>query len=294
MNTLLSDRTKFRKLDSCKDLNEKTECQLTTALKFLKQYQYISEHTYNELKPSGTYTPRLYGLSKVHKPEVPLRQILDMSNSPYHSTVKWLVKLLEPLHQELVKNSVKDVFEFVGSIKIMNINGKTMLSLDIASLFPNVSLTETIEYIREQVLEKETEIPIPVSKVKELLLKCTMNIYFKFNNEFYRQVSGVAMGSSLGPILVDIFLAKLENGPLKDILSKLNYYCRYIDDTLIVCDENVDKQEMWNFFNNVHPAIKFTSEEEKDNSITFLDVLLSRRRDGSIKRYIFRKNTWTG
>ena len=217
-----------------------------------------------------------------------------MSNSPYHSTAKWLVKLLEPLHQELVNHSVKDVFEFVDSIKNRNINGKTMLSLDIASLFTNIPLIETIDYICEQVLEKKIGIPIPINKLKELLLKCTMNIYFKFNNEFYRQVDGVAMGSPLGPILADIFLAKLENGPLKDTLSKLDYYCRYIDDTLIVCDEMVDKQEMLDFFNNVRPAIQFTSEEEKDNSIAFLDVLLSRRRDGSIKRNIFRKNTWTG
>ncbi|CAH8598674.1 unnamed protein product [Schistosoma haematobium] len=294
MNSLLSDQTKFQKLGSCKDLNEKTERQLTAALKFLNQHQHISEHTYNMLKPSGTHTPRLYGLPKIHKPDIPLRPILDMANSPYHSTAKWLVKLLDPLHQELAKHNIKEVFEFVDTIKNMNINGKTMLSLDITSLFTNIPLTETIDYICEQLIEKKIEIPIPINKMKGLLLKCTMNIYFKFNNEFFRQVDGVAMGSPLGPILANIFLTKLENVPLKDILNKLDYYCRYIDDTLIICDENIYKQEMLDAFNNVHPAIKLTSEEEKDNSITFLDVRLSRRIDGSIKRNMFRKCTWTG
>ncbi|VDP30934.1 unnamed protein product [Schistosoma mattheei] len=189
MNSLLNDQTKHQKLGSCKDLNEKTERQLTTALKLLKHHQYISEHTYNTLKPSGTHTPRLYGLPKIHKPDVPLRPILDMANSPYHSTAKWLVKLLEPLQQELVKYSVKDVFEFVDRIKNMNINGKNMLSLDITSLFTNIPLTETIDYTCEQLLEKKIEIPIPVIKMKELL-KCTMNIHFEFNNEFFRQVDG--------------------------------------------------------------------------------------------------------
>ncbi|CAH8501621.1 hypothetical protein MS3_00006096 [Schistosoma haematobium] len=117
-----------------------------------------------------------------------------MANTPYHSTAKWLVKLLEPLQQELVKHSVKDVFEFVDTLKNMNINGKTMLSLDITPLFTNIPLTETIDYICEQLLEKKIEIPIPVIKMKELLLKCTMNIHFKFNNEFFRQFDGVAMG----------------------------------------------------------------------------------------------------
>ena len=53
----------------------------------------------------------------IREPEVLLWSILDMSNSSYHSTAKWLAKLLESLHQELVKYSVKDVFELVDTIK---------------------------------------------------------------------------------------------------------------------------------------------------------------------------------
>lgn len=46
-----------------------------------------------------THIPRLYGILVIRKPEIHLRSILDKSNSPYHSITKWLVKLLEPLHQ---------------------------------------------------------------------------------------------------------------------------------------------------------------------------------------------------
>lgn len=41
----------------------------------------------------------------------------------------WM-ELLELLHRESVKHRVKDVFEFVDTIKNMNINSGTMLSLD--------------------------------------------------------------------------------------------------------------------------------------------------------------------
>ena len=41
-----------------------------------------------------------------------------------------------------------------------------------------------------------------------------MNVQFQFNNRYYRQI-GVAMGSPLGPLFADVFMAKLENGPLK-------------------------------------------------------------------------------
>ena len=36
---------------------------------------------YKETRPTGSLRPRLYGLSKVHKKEVPLRPILSMVDS---------------------------------------------------------------------------------------------------------------------------------------------------------------------------------------------------------------------
>ncbi|CAH8531837.1 unnamed protein product [Schistosoma bovis] len=168
-----------------------------------------------------------------------------------------------------------------------------MLSLDIASLFTNIPLTETIDKMCVQLLEIKIEIQIPISKMKELLLKCIVSIYFMFNNEFYRQIDVVAMRSPPHPILTYIFLVKLENGTLKDLLNKLHHYCGCIDDTLIECDENIDKQELLNSFVKVPPAIKFISEEGKGHSIAFLDGLLFRGIDGSVKRNAFRKITWT-
>lgn len=169
----------------------------------------------------------------------------------------------------------------------MNTNDKTILSLDIKSLFANNPLTETIDYIYEQLLGKKIEITISTNKIKGLLSEYNMNVYFMLNNEVYRLIDRVATGSLLGSILANIFLVKPENEPLKDILNKLDYYRRYIEDTLIVCDESINKQELLNNFNNIHLTIKFTRKEEKDHSIAFLDVLLSERIDGSIKRNIY-------
>lgn len=53
-----------------------------------------------------------------------------------------------------------------------------------------------------------------------------MNVNFVFNNTYYRQIDGIEMRSSLGPTLADFFLAKLENGPLREVIDKLDLCCR--------------------------------------------------------------------
>ncbi|CAH8850906.1 unnamed protein product [Trichobilharzia szidati] len=217
-----------------------------------------------------------------------------MSNSTYHGVAKWLGELLQPLHKLVVNHNVKDVFEFIANVNDINVNGKQMLSLDVASLFTNVPLMETVDFICQQILEKQIDIGIPVISLKELLLRCTMNVHFLFNNLYYRQIDGIAMGSPLGPILADFFLAKIENGPLRQVIEETDSYFRYVDDTFIILDVKTDKNEMLKKFNDAHPSLIFTCEEEHDGGLHFLDVQLSRREDGSLKRDVYRKPTSVG
>ncbi|VDP50641.1 unnamed protein product [Schistosoma margrebowiei] len=244
MNVILNDPTKFQKLNNVKDLNIKAEKLLTNSLKKLKNKGILTHELHDSLKPTGSNTPRLYGLPKVHKTGLPLRPVLDMYNTPYHKTAKWLVRILNTLHKLVANRSVKDVFDFISNVEHTNLNGKRMISLDVASLFTNVPLTETIDFVCQQLQEKQINIGIPDVSLKELLLKCTMNVHFVFNNTYYRQIDGIAMGSPLSPIHAHFFLAKLENGPIKEVINKLDFYCRYIDDTFIITDQNIRKEQL--------------------------------------------------
>ncbi|MGL5707589.1 MAG: hypothetical protein ACRDDF_04915, partial [Aeromonas sp.] len=153
LNNILSDRNKFQPLTT-KDNCSTIEKQLTDCLKKLKNQNIISEAQLVKLKPTGTNTPRLYGLPKIHKQCTPLRPILDMSNSPYHSIAQWLAELLKPLQRKISSNTVDDTFGFIQNIEELNVDKKRMISLDVQSLFTNVPLLETVNYICD-LLEKK-------------------------------------------------------------------------------------------------------------------------------------------
>ena len=85
------------------------------------------------------------------------------------------------------------------------------MSFHVASLFTDVPLEETIETILKRIyVNKEITTDIPKQEMKELLILCTKNVHFTFNNETYIQVDGVAMGSPLHRVLAKIFMVELE------------------------------------------------------------------------------------
>ncbi|CAI2738933.1 unnamed protein product [Dicrocoelium dendriticum] len=294
LEKVLSDESKFSRMIGEKDQTERIENQIIKSLRDLRNNGHISNTLYDSLKPSGTNVPRLYGLPKIHKTGVPLRPILSMVNSPYHAVAQWLVEILEPVRQRLTHYSLRDTFHFIESIKDRNIDKKVMFSLDVVSLFTNVPLFETIDYLCSYIEETKASICIPLRDLKSLLLRCTWNVQFLFNGTYYRQKDGVAMGSPLGPLLADVFMAKLENTKLHEEITAFECYHRYMDDIFVVADQSVDLDAVIDRFNRAHGSLQFTYEKELNDQLPFLDVLLTRRADGSIQRQVYRKKTWSG
>lgn len=48
------------------------------------EHNKIDEKLFKKIKPICGQLPRLYGLAKVHKQNVPVRRILCMPGLPYH------------------------------------------------------------------------------------------------------------------------------------------------------------------------------------------------------------------
>ena len=65
------------------------------------------------------------------------------------------------------------------------------------------------------------------------MLIATRGVEFSFNNQMYKQLYGVAMGSHLGPVLANIFVGFHESR-LFDTTVKPDVYFRFVDDTFAI------------------------------------------------------------
>ena len=107
-----------------------------------------------------------------------------------------------------------------------------MVSFDLASLFTDIPLEEAIGIILKRIyINKEITTGMPKQEMKKLLILCTKNVLFTFNNETYIQVDGVAMVSALGPALVKIFMVELETSVIPNLRNKVKLWKRFVDDT---------------------------------------------------------------
>ena len=102
------------------------------------------------------------------------------------------------------------------------------------------------------------------------------------------------MGSPLSPVLVELFMEEFELDTIENADLRPNLWLRYVDDTFVVWPHGKTAlQEFLLHLNSQHPLIKFTMEQEKNNTISFLDVQVTRKADGTLAHTVHRKPTHT-
>ena len=100
------------------------------------------------------------------------------------------------------------------------------------------------------------------------------------------------MGSLLAPIVSHIVMVDLEETCIENLSFRPAIYKRYVDDIIIALpSDRID--ETLNTFNSYHQKLQFTIETEIDNTISFLDIALTRV-DNQITTNWYRKPTWSG
>ena len=80
-----------------KDLTDRLTRKSSEKLLILKRSGYLSEAVYDKIKPRHKQPPRIYGLLKIHKVDVPLRPIVLCVNTFAYDLSAYLANILSPL-----------------------------------------------------------------------------------------------------------------------------------------------------------------------------------------------------
>ena len=201
--------------------------------------------------------------------DLKFRPIIDQTGTMTYNAAKVISDYLRPLCKN--NYTINDTLSFADMIKRLPPlpDDEEYVPYDAVSLFTNIPLDETIDYIIESIYTQK-KLPQICTKLVfcRLLEKITKECTFQLCFKFYKQVDGCTMGGPFSVTLSDIYMAKMEEDAVGKYQPK--FYKSYVDDIINRRKKN-QADLLLNDLNNYHQNIKLTLEL---NPKMFLDTNL--------------------
>ena len=277
METLLSDRSTY--LPVQKSPFFKVERELNHRLLDLKKQNKINESTYRKIRSTNAAPSAIRGSIKYHKSGCPLRPIVSCSGSALYNTSKFLTDILAPI-QNRNGYSVLKSSQFANEVANMEISDdEVLVSFDVVSLFTAIPVKKACSYIREKLNEDATlhsRTNLSTDDIISLLEFVLSNNYFAYNNCFYKQIHGYAMGSHVSPVVANLCIEVIEDSALSASTVPPNnletlrgrQFCYHQERLCLSFHDTL---------NSIDSTISFTIETENNGQIAFLDTLATRK-----------------
>ena len=277
-----------------KDPTSSVVSQITRKLSVLRDNKLIDQQQYLKLKPTGSQPPRFYGLPKIHKDGIPVRLIVSYTGTPLYEVLKYIAEILKPYgkQKEQHTNNSKSFSTFICQQTIEP--DEIMVSFDVTSLYTTIPTDQALLIIEDllqhddKLADRTSLTPNQILNLLSILLRTT---YFKFNDQFYQQTDGAAMGGPTSAIISEIYMQALEMTAITTADHPQKIWERHADDVFSVIQQTY-LQELLHHINSLHPQMQFTKEEQ-DSILPFLDTLVQRNQDKTISVKVYRKPTHT-
>ena len=265
----------------------------------LRLAKWITQKQYEQLciNPTEADLAHLYYLPKAHKPGTPLRPIISGLKHPTIKISKFLDDLLRPLFNKMAQaTTVNSGFELIKHLiewSKINMHEETILcTIDVADLYTMVpqvegilSLKKMMDHLQlKEINGLKTEV---ILRLGRFVMK---NNYFKYNDQYYHQIRGGAMGSPLTLTMANCYMFFYEQAIVKQIKNSHGLYFRYIDDIFIIINwpiRHLMKQiDLWNKFD-----INIKLSANISPSADFLDLHINNK-DGTLFTSVYHKPSY--
>ena len=135
-----------------------------------------------------------------------------------------------------------------------------MVSFEVTSLYTTIPIDQAL-LIREDLLPHDDKLadrtPLSSNQILDLLNIVLQTTYFKFNDQFYQQTDGAAMGGPTSAIVSEIYMQALEMTAITTADHPPKIWERHIDNVFSVI-QRIYLQELLHHINSLHPQTQFT------------------------------------
>ena len=217
-----------------------------------------------------------------------------------HRLSNFLDILLQP-YAKYVKSYIKDTKDFLEKIPKEIDKDSILVSFDVENLYSNIPHELGINAISFWLNKYPKELSNRISKdfILEGIKLILENNSFCFNDIYFLQTKGTAMGTKFAPVYATLVLAYLAetmfNQSETEFDSDFRAYLesnfkRYLDDCFMIFTRTEEELEKFHkFLNTLHPCIKFTIDKNRI-CLPFLDTLIINH-NGQLQSDIFYKPT---
>ena len=166
--------------------------------------------------------------------------------------------------------------------------------MDIKDLYTNLptqGIIRAIKFRLHRSINSNEENNQTISLLKIIMEQN----YFQYNDQYFKPLKGVAMGSPLSGTLAELYLQRIEKEYIKQWIDSGEIYCykRYVDDIIILYNNNrTQEEQILQGINHIDKNLSFKLTTEHKNSINFLDMTIYRK-EKKLEIGIYRKETST-
>ena len=152
---LLQDKKTYKEIS--RDPPNKLKTKLISLLKKIKADGGINDQLYKKMYPTGAVAPKLYGLPKLHKRDIPIRPIVSSRGSIYYEVAKELSRILRPLVGKS-PHHIKNTGDFVQQVKGIRLPpGECVTFYDVSEL--HISAYRFCHYHHKKQIRAGSRIP---------------------------------------------------------------------------------------------------------------------------------------
>lgn len=216
--------------------------------------------------------PKFYLLPKIHKSPMKGRPIVSSYDWITTPASIWVDHQLQPFVRKL-ESVIKDSKSLVQRIENTTITDRncTLFTADISSLYTNIPITDGMLALRKFLVKFQIPNQTLIITLMEFIL---MNNFFEFNEQFFQQLEGTAMGTPAAPTYANIYLYITFDLPVIEHWgTTIILYKRYLDDLLIIISSTTNEDTFSDEINKTNEYIKLTSTANKYRC-EFLDLVI--------------------